>query len=438
MQDFANEIVSEFTLSRGRLLQLKQEFSQKLQKGLQNKNEMLKCLPTFVKFLPTGSETGKFLTVDLGGTNLRVGLVELLGDGRFKINKDSCPLPLEIKRSGCGLRIFSFIAHQIRMFLQKPEIEAELPLQLGFTFSFPVEQETLAHGRILNWSKEILANDVLGRDAVELLQAELHALGLDIKVGSLVNDTVGTLVAQIYADDRTKISVILGTGSNAAYVEKQENIVKLGSASETGLTVINIEWGTFGDEEESLLPLTRFDRILDSQTSNCGKQRFEKMMSGMYLGEIVRHILLEAMQRNLIARFDAPSAYEMKTKSISQFIEAPSSESLAELLKVQGEVEPILAICKAVAARSALLCAAGIAAIYEHVISERIIGPDELCIVAVDGALYKRFHQYKEFLQETVCQLTTDPEKEMCKIELVMAEDLSSIGAAAAIASIPQ
>jgi hexokinase len=68
-------------------------------------------------------------------------------------------------------------------------------------------------------------------------------------------------------------------------------------------------------------------------------------------------------------------------------------------------------------------------------VDEKIIGPNELCVVAVDGALYQRFHQYKEFLQETVCQLTTDHERDMCKIELVMAEDLSSIGAAAAIAA---
>lgn len=36
-------------------------------------------LPTPVTRLPTGKETGKFLAIDLGGTNLRVGFIELLG-----------------------------------------------------------------------------------------------------------------------------------------------------------------------------------------------------------------------------------------------------------------------------------------------------------------------------------------------------------------------
>ncbi len=364
----------------------------------------------------------------------------MLGQGRFQIRKGACAVPEELKAANNGRQIFAFIADKIESFLQRPEIEAQLPLQLGFTFSFPVEQESLAHGRIFEWSKEIVADDVIGFDVVELLQSELQARGLDIKVGSLVNDTVGTLLAQIYADRRTKISVILGTGSNSAYVEKRENIAKL-STTESGLTVINIEWGSFGDGDDSLLPFSRFDRELDAQSKNCGKQRLEKMMSGMYLGEIVRLILIEAKERNLINDFEIPMPYHLKTKSVSQFIQSPSTESLAQLLRVTIEdeevVKSILEICKAVAARSALLCAAGIAAIYERVVTEQITLPHELCVVAVDGALYQRFHNYKEFLQDNVCHLTSGPNRDLCKIELVMAEDLSSIGAAAAIAAIP-
>lgn len=38
-------------------------------------------LPTPVTTLPTGEETGQFLAIDVGGTNLRVAFIELLGDG---------------------------------------------------------------------------------------------------------------------------------------------------------------------------------------------------------------------------------------------------------------------------------------------------------------------------------------------------------------------
>ena len=37
-------------------------------------------LPTPVTGLPSGAETGQFLAIDVGGTNLRVAFIELLGD----------------------------------------------------------------------------------------------------------------------------------------------------------------------------------------------------------------------------------------------------------------------------------------------------------------------------------------------------------------------
>ena len=37
-------------------------------------------LPTPVTNLPTGEETGQFLAIDVGGTNLRVAFIELLGE----------------------------------------------------------------------------------------------------------------------------------------------------------------------------------------------------------------------------------------------------------------------------------------------------------------------------------------------------------------------
>ena len=36
-----------------------------------NSTSSVKCFPTYVRHLPTGEETGKFLALDLGGTNFR-------------------------------------------------------------------------------------------------------------------------------------------------------------------------------------------------------------------------------------------------------------------------------------------------------------------------------------------------------------------------------
>ncbi|MFS7950386.1 putative hexokinase [Helianthus anomalus] len=52
--------------------------------------------------------------------------------------------------------------------------------------------------------------------------------------------------------------------------------------------VINMEWGNF---RSSHLPLTEYDNTLDAESLNPGEQIFEKMISGMYLGELVRRVL---------------------------------------------------------------------------------------------------------------------------------------------------
>ena len=41
-----------------------------------------------------------------------------------------------------------------------------------------------------------------------------------------MNDTVGTLVTNAFEDMQTKIGLILGTGCNAAYIEKIDRIKK--------------------------------------------------------------------------------------------------------------------------------------------------------------------------------------------------------------------
>uniref|UniRef100_A0A2P2KLH6 Phosphotransferase n=1 Tax=Rhizophora mucronata TaxID=61149 RepID=A0A2P2KLH6_RHIMU len=51
-----------------------------------------------------------------------------------------------------------------------------------------------------------------------------------------------------------------------------------------------MEWGSF---QSSHIPLTEYDQALDAESLNPGEQIFEKIISGMYLGEIVRRVLLK-------------------------------------------------------------------------------------------------------------------------------------------------
>lgn len=60
----------------------------------------------------------------------------------------------------------------------------------------------------------------------------------------------------------------------------------------SAMQIINTEWGAFSDN----LPLTEFDRAMDIESINPGEQIFEKTISGMYLGEIVRRVLVKMAQ----------------------------------------------------------------------------------------------------------------------------------------------
>ena len=77
------------------------------------------------------------------------------------------------------------------------------------------------------------------------------------RVAALINDSVGTLAGGCYVDSDTKIGIILGTGTNACYVEQASNISALGKKNGHGqqrpLMAINTEWGNF---DASSMPYT--------------------------------------------------------------------------------------------------------------------------------------------------------------------------------------
>ena len=59
---------------------MEKRMRQAIDRGLSKKtheNATVKCFPTYVQELPTGYECGKFLALDLGGTNFRVVVIDI-------------------------------------------------------------------------------------------------------------------------------------------------------------------------------------------------------------------------------------------------------------------------------------------------------------------------------------------------------------------------
>ena len=85
-----------------------------------------------------------------------------------------------------------------------------------------------------------------------------------------------------WVEPKCRIGLILGTGTNACYLEDVENVTTfkpgLDSDSEPDHVIVNTEWGAFGDCGELEFVRTKWDELVDSNSLNPGKQTFEKMI----------------------------------------------------------------------------------------------------------------------------------------------------------------
>ena len=239
-----------------------------------HQSSSVKCYPTYVTKLPTGRESGKFLALDLGGTNFRVLFMNIGEDGEFKMESQVFNISQSIML-GSGEQLFDFVAQCLASFIQKRNLSEET-LPLGFTFSFPLIQEGLAVGRLAQWTKGFKCSSVEGNDVVELLRMAIDRRG-DVKIDvlAILNDTTGTLMSSAWKDPKCRIGLILGTGTNACYLEDVRNVSTFTSDTDDDThVIINTEWGAFGDNNELEFVRTRWDRQVDHKSLNPGQRLF--------------------------------------------------------------------------------------------------------------------------------------------------------------------
>jgi hexokinase len=145
--------------------------------------------------------------------------------------------------------LFDFIADCVDKFISEFNINRTGKINLGLTFSFPVEQTAIDRGTLTMWTKGFIASGAVGKDVVFMLQESLNRKEVPVKVSALINDTVGTLLTHAYKHPNAILGAIFGTGTNGAYFEKISNIKKLKDAPPNAeYMVINIEWGAFDTE----------------------------------------------------------------------------------------------------------------------------------------------------------------------------------------------
>jgi len=122
-----------------------------------------------------------------------------------------------------------------------------------------------------------------------------------IRVTALLNDAVAPLLSHAFIRPTTRMGLICGTGTNATclcptpYLSdgKYHHEEDAGVNAWEEFVLVNTEWSMFG---RNVLPTTKYDQIVDQESGMPGFQPFEMMVSGRYIGEIVRLVCLDGVE----------------------------------------------------------------------------------------------------------------------------------------------
>lgn len=196
---------------------------------------------------------------------------------------------------------------------------------------------------------------------------------------------------------------------------EQLNNVELWEVGQADTTpqqvIVNTEWGAFGDNGVLDFIRTEFDEMVDINSLNKGKQLFEKMISGMYMGELVRCVLSNLCTKGLL--FGGVGTEKLFKRhiidtSFVSFVEADIKNEYTKtreaLLKMDlseisdEECESVKFICSRVSTRAAYLVSAAVATILN-----KIKRPHTT--VGVDGSVYRYHPHFHDLMEKKISEL---------------------------------
>ena len=320
-----------FKLDNEQLKAIVCSFRDKTEEGLKTENAEIQCIPTFIAPKTTHIK-GKSLVLDLGGTNYRVAIVDFDKATPTVHPNNGWKKDMSIMKSVGYSReeLFKELADLI------VEIKREEEMPIGYCFSYPAESVPGGDAKLLRWTKGVdikeMVGEFIGKPLLDYLNERNKIKFTGIKV---VNDTIASLFAGLTDNSYDAyIGLIVGTGTNMATFIPADKIEKLDqSCNAHGLIPVNLESGNFHPPF-----LTAVDDTVDAISSNPGKQRFEKAVSGMYLGDILKTAFpLEEFEEKFDAQkltsiMNYPDIYKDVYVQVAQWIYGRSAQLVAASL----------------------------------------------------------------------------------------------------------
>ncbi len=408
-----------------------QAFLDEMEKGLAGDESSLKMLPTYIETGDSVAKNKPVIVLDAGGTKFRCAVVHFDGKGNAVIENFKEQSMPGAESEVTSEQFFDTLANYTQDVIDKSDT-------IGFCFSYPCEMQPGKDGKLIYFSKEMKAQEVLGRMIGENLNTAINRLGLgsDKKI-IILNDTVTTLLAGKANDIKdgavdydSYIGFILGTGTNSCYVEQNSNIKKASGLDASKSQVINIESAGFTN-----VPSGQIDKLFDASTNDPGIHVFEKMTSGAYLGPLCLKVIETAVLNGLfseLAKEKLSRIVSLDTIGISKYLEEPSARVhvLGEILHDLSNFDRaiMLALIESIVTRAAKLIAIKLSAV--AIKSGKGKSADKpVCIVA-EGTTFYKLPGLKEKTEEFLNRFLTY-EKEI-HYEMASIKNATLIGAAIA------
>lgn len=397
-------------------------FIKEMENGLAGKGSSLIMIPTYIEVNKQITANQPVIAIDAGGTNFRTAKVyfndkmELITE---KLNNGKMPA---VEKELSKEEFFKTMAGYLKEYVSDSE-------KIGLCFSYAVEIYPSKDGRLLEWSKEIKAPEVIGEMIGENL---LNAMGTPEKEIVLLNDTVATLLAghSTAAGKKydTFIGFILGTGTNTCYIESNKNITKSKNLDLNKDQIINIESGNFAKVAQ-----TDIDTLFDNQTKNPGRYTFEKMIAGGYFGGLCTTALKVAADENIFSdqtKIRLKKLRDLTTEEVNKFVCNTDTDTnpLAKALDTGEDKKSAAVIIEGIIERAAKLVAANLGAVILK--TGKAKSADNPVLMTIEGTTFYKMKNFQKMFDQFLQDFLSGDKKRYYEITEV--ENSSLLGAAIA------
>nr|CAD7409029.1 unnamed protein product [Timema cristinae] len=411
---------STLFISNDTIQEVMAKFLEDVNLGMNSTNHdksSVKCFVSYIESLPNGYERGQYLGIEVRGIHVRVILLRLK-PRQYDMSSKSFSLPKFEAYDSTDM--FDFLAECLAIFIKEHNLQ-DHNIPLGVAFFSPLLKKSLTFVQIPQCSKDLFVRDSEKKNVVAMMRNSV-AKRDDVFVGDIfaLNNTAGTLLCGAWNDRTCLLALYHGIGFNICYVEKIENVGTYKGEPSGNRVIINTECGAFGDDGKLSFLQTTFDKQVDNYSFNPGIHTFEKMVSGLFLGEIVRFILIKLCTDKILFGGEIPFLLSGRGNFFTQYISEIESEDRESYTKTRLVLEElgvsrvtdddcitVKFVCACVIRRAVLLCSSLLATLINKMNVSNVT-------VALDGFICIHHPHFKEMLQVNVKRLIhTGSEVEM-------------------------